>query len=219
MSPGATVADQLVDNNSQIRKHGTQLMAIADGSAAVPSSFWSIDTTTRAGKTLVLPNLLPAGYVNMGYITTDGISESRDVGSSDLNMVQDIEPVRSDIETLTRTLQVTFGESSSWTKALAHNIPVKDWPATKSSSFAYHDGAVNEFPYYRILILTQDGVGDAAVYRVEFAYRAKITDMGDRTLNRTDAETTQRTFTCYRDEVVGKSYSELSEPAVRNTSA
>ena len=215
MSPGATVADQLDDRNSLIRKHGTQLMAIADYETPVPSAFWSTDTTTTPGKVLTLPAVLPEGFRNLGYITTDGISESRDVGSSDLNMVQDIEPVRSDIDSLTRTLQVTFGESSSWTKALAHNKPVRDWPATRSSSFEFYDGEESEFPYYRILILTQDGVGAGAVYRVEFAYRAKVTDMGDRTLNRTDAEMTQRTFTCYKDEVVGRSYATLSEPAVK----
>lgn len=208
---GATVADQLSDNNSFVRKHGTQLMAIADYDVEVPDSFW--ERTTTNGVIQTLPAILPEGFKNLGYITTDGISEERDVSSSDVNMVQDLDPVRSDIDGLGRTLQVTFGEVNSWTKALAHNLPVAEWPTKKSSSYAFYDGEISEFPYYRILILTQDGRGDGAVYRVEFAYRAKVTDIGGRTLNRTDIESTQRTFTCYKDAIEGRSYATESEPA------
>lgn len=201
-----TVSSMLADDNRLVQKHGTQILAIADYSAAVPTSWFAAPTTGG----LVLPNALPAGYKNMGFITTDGITESNDVSTSDVMMVQSIEPVRSDIDSITKTLGVTFGESSAWTQALAQQIPVGQWPADKTAAWEYHDGGRTEFPYYRLFILTQDGEGDGAIYRAEYAYRAKITDRGDRTLQRSDAEQIELTFTCYVDPVAGRSYTKAS---------
>lgn len=218
---GATVADQLDDNNVFVRKHGTQFMAIADFSVAPPEQdeFFVFDTTTTPGFRRALPIVLPAAYKNMGYITTDGIGESRSLSTSNTDMVQDIEPVRTDVDSNVRTLQVTFGEVNSWTKALASGLPVNEWPAVKSSSWGYADGRRTQFPDYRILIFTQDKVGDQAVYRIEYAYKATVTDMGDRTLNRSDIEGTQRTFTCFKDPEVGDSYWQQSEPALLKIAA
>ncbi|WP_146244940.1 hypothetical protein [Curtobacterium sp. MCBD17_028] len=201
------VASQLANDNRFIRKHGTQIFAIADYSAAVPEDWFGAPDATTG---VILPIALPEGYFNMGYITTDGIKDANNVSASAVNMVQDLDPVRNDIDGMTKTLDVTFGESNAWTRALAHGIPVADWPASKTVGYEYHDGDKADFPFYRGLILTQDGVGSSRFYRVEFAYRMQVTDIADRTLNRTDVEATGRTFTCLRDPEVGRSYTEAS---------
>jgi hypothetical protein len=199
-----TVADMLADDNRLIRKHGTQFLAIADFSDPIPATWFT------AG----LPTALPAAYRNMGYISTDGVQESNDIGASDVNAVQDLDPVRSDVDSRSKTLQVTFLEASGYTMGLAHWLPVDEWPTDKTAAWEFHDGERTDAPYYRLALFTQDGVGDDAVYRVEFAYRAKVTDMGDRTLNRTDAESLQFTFTCYKDPVVGRTTTKASTAAV-----
>jgi hypothetical protein len=198
------VISQLADDNRNVRRHGNTLLTIADYSAAVPTEFFGSDG---------LPVALPTGYKNMGYITTDGIKIPTDISNDNSMMLQDIEPVRSDLTAFTRTLQVGFGEQNAWTKGLAHKQPVSAWPSDKNAAWSYDDGDGNDFPYYRILLLSQDGAGDSAVYRVEFAYRAKVTDLDDRTLSRSDDEVTSPTFTCFRDPVVGKSYTEASSPS------
>ena len=99
----------LNDNNGNVRKWGTQLLAIADYSTAMPEPFF--DTTTNK------PNQLPEGFKVMGYISTDGAKMSRGIESADTNAVQDLEPVRSDITGRTRTLQITFLEMNAWVKA------------------------------------------------------------------------------------------------------
>ena len=95
----------LNDNNGNVRKWGTQLLAIADYSTAMPDPFF--DTATNK------PNQLPEGFKVMGYISTDGAKMSRGIESADTSAVQDLEPVRSDITGRTRTLQLTFLEMNA----------------------------------------------------------------------------------------------------------
>ena len=71
----------LNDNNGNVRKWGTQLLAIADYSAAMPDPFF--DTATNK------PNQLPEGFKVMGYISTDGAKMSRGIESADTSAVQE----------------------------------------------------------------------------------------------------------------------------------
>lgn len=213
--PGASVADQLIINNGLIRKHGMQFMAIADYSTPMPASFFEFDTTTKAGFIKALPVVLAAGFKQMGLITTDGFTKAADVSTQTTMAVQSLEPQRNDVESIGRTLAVTFQEASSYTKALAHNLPVSDWPATRSKSWGFADGNTVALPYYRVICFTQDGVGDDAVYSVDAAYKAQVTAMGDNVKNRTAADETNRTFTLFRDDLIGRTAWEQSEPAIR----
>lgn len=200
------VISQLADDNRNVHKWRNTLLGIADASVEIPESFFSASDG--------LPIALPTGFKNLGYITTDGISHSYDVSSDDTNMLQDLDPVRSDITSLGHTLQVAFGETNGWTKALAHGLPVSQWPTDKNAAWIYDDGAIGDFPYYRLYTISQDvSPGGVTVYRVEFGYRAKVTDIDDRSLNGSDVEEVNRTFTFYRDPVVGKTYTEAQTAA------
>lgn len=194
------VVSILDDNNGNVRKWGTQLLAVADYSTAMPSSFFD-DTTKK-------PNALPKGFKILGYISTDGMKISRSIDSSDVSAVQDLEPVRSDITSKTRTLQVTFLEMNAWVKGLAHGVSVSQWPSDKNGGFEYSDGAITDFPYLRLIVLMQDGTGVGAHYRVEAGYKVKVTNQGDLTHSRSDAEGEETTFTFYRDPTANKSFYE-----------
>lgn len=194
------VVSILNDNNRNVRKWGTQLLAIADYSTAMPADFFDAATNK--------PNALPEGFKVLGYISTDGAKMSRGIESSDTNAVQDLEPVRSDITGRTRTLQVVFLEMNAWVKALAHGLPVSKWPTKADDGFEFTDGEATDFPYYRLIWLGQDGVGADAHYRIEAGYRVKVTNQGDSTKNRSDAENEDQTFTFFRDPKTGKVFYE-----------
>jgi len=198
------VVDQMVNDNRNVHKWRRVILALADYSTAVPETFFGTDG---------LPIALPTGYKNMGYVTTDGIAHSYDVSSDDTTMLQDLEPVRSDQTGKTHTFQVAFGETNGWTKGLAFGKPVSEWPTDKNAAWIYDEDPDSGDSYYRAITLAQDGVGASAVYRVEAAYRIKVTDMDDRALNGSDVEEVNRTFTIYRDPVVGKSYTEAQTAA------
>ncbi|MEO5538421.1 hypothetical protein ABJC08_02845, partial [Bifidobacterium adolescentis] len=62
----------------------------------------------------------------------------------------------------------------------------------------------------------QDGVGDAAHYRIEAGYRVKVTNQGDTTKNRSDAEGEDQTFTFFQDPKTGKVFYEGEKIAKTN---
>ncbi len=204
-----TIADvqQYMQNNpGNVRKHATMIIAIADYSTPAPEKFFGADG---------LPCQLPEGYKQLGYVTTKGMVEKRSVKTDDTTMLQDLEPVRSDLSSSTRQLDVTFGEANAYTEALRAGLPVASWPESKDSkTWAYTERGVSQMPLYRIYLIAQDGVGADAVYRVEFGYKTTISGFGDRTLDRTDTEDLGFTFDVLTDEKTGKQYDKASSVKV-----
>lgn len=191
------VTDNLETDNRLVLKHGNKILAIADYDEPPVETLF-----TPEGE----PSPLPAYFRQMGYVTTDGVVQGNDVSSTDTNMDQDVEPVRSDIESIARTLGVTFGEANAWVNGLFHSLPVSEWPAAKNDPWDFTFGEVSDPPFYRLLLLTQDGTGSQTKYRVEQAYRAKVTNLGERTLSRSTAEGFQFTFGLYKDPATNKTY-------------
>lgn len=204
-----TIADvqQYMQNDpGNVRKHATMILAIADYSTLAPETFFGADG---------LPCKLPDGYKQMGYVTTKGVVEKRSVKTDDTTMMQDLEPVRSDLSSSTRQIDVTFGEANAYTEALRAGLPVASWPESKDSkTWSYTERGLSQLPLYRIYLIAQDGVGADAVYRVEFAYKATITGFADRTLDRADTEDLGFTFDVLTDEKTGKQYDKASSVKV-----
>ena len=184
-------------NNKAVRKWGRMLLAIADESTPVPTEFFTPQH---------LPIALPEGYKDMGFITTDGLTETDALTAEDTMMLQSLEPVRNDVTGRVQTIAGAFGESNAWTNALAHGLPVSEWPEAPDAPWVYDDGELSDWPYYRVFLIGQDGVGPNAVYKVEFAYRAKVTSKTDRVKSRTAPETLGFTFGLYKDPAAGKTF-------------
>lgn len=189
---------ELMDTNSRlVRKWGRKLVALQDYSAPVPTTFF--DTTTKTP-------VLPADAKVLGYITTDGVVLPSSVSTEPTNMDQDLEPVRTDITGIDKSVTAAFGESSSsWLHALRHGQPCSAWPAKKDAPWVFDDGDFVDFPYYRLWLISADGPEEAAFYRVEYGYRAKVTATNDRTHARSTNESIGFTFGLFKDPVVGKS--------------
>ena len=191
MSPA--VIDVVDLNETNVRKWGTQLIAVGAYDAVVPDDLFGEDH---------LPVALPTGFHDLGFVTTDGVTMPDSITSEPTTMLQSLEPVRTDVTGRERSLAVVFGEGHAWTNALWHGVPVEDWPAVKDGPWDFTDGGdVADYPWLKILLYGQDGVGANAVYRVEAAYRAKVTSKTDRTLSRGTSENFGLTFGLYRDPV------------------
>lgn len=187
----------LTINESAVRKWGTQLFAIADYDTAAPSSFFGGDH---------LPIALPTDHMDMGFVTTDGVTAADSISSEPTNMLQSLEPVRSDVTGREQSLSVVFGEANAWVNALYHLQQVADWPADRDGAWEFTDSGITDSPYYRVMLYAQDGVGSQAIYRVEYAYKAKVTSKTDRALSRSASESFGFTFALYRDPLLDKGF-------------
>ena len=185
----------LTVNEAAVRKWGKQLFAIADYDTAAPVSFFGGDN---------LPIALPAGHRDLGFMTTDGATAADSLSSEPTQMLQSLEPVRSDVTGREQTLTGVFGEANAWVNALYHGLAVADFPADRNGPWEFVDSGITDTPYYRVMLYGQDGVGTGAVYRLEYAYRAKVTAKTDRALSRSAAETFGFTFTLYRDPLLDR---------------
>ena len=184
-------------NESKVRKWGTVLFAIADIGTAIPADLFGVDH---------LPIALPAGFKDLGFITTDGVTAVDSLSSEPTTMLQSLEAVRTDVTGREMNLSAVFGESNAWVNALYHSKLVSEFGADKDGAWDFTEAGISDTPYYRILMFAQDGVGDSAVYRVEAAYKAKVTAKTDRALGRTNAETFGFTFGLFRDQDLDKTY-------------
>lgn len=196
---GVSVSSLLATNTRRdhVRKWGTQLLAVEDGDAAVPSAWFDVADH--------LPTALPAGAKILGFITTDGMTQAKAISREGTQMVQSLENVRDDITGIEQTLAVTFGQASSgWVNALIHGKQPSEFPADAHAPWVFHDGEITDYPYLRVHVIMQDGVGDQAFYRYEYGYAAKIISLNDRTLNRTTAEGLGVTFGLFKDVAAGR---------------
>lgn len=185
----------LTVDNTLVRKWGRVLVAVQDYSEAVPTSFFDAEDRTP---------ILPASAKQLGFITTDGVTAAKSISSSDTNMLQWVDPVRSDLETVTKTVACAFGESTNaHVQAVFEGKQVADFPAAADAAWSFDDADFVDFPYYRLWLLAADGVGDQAFYRVEYHARAKVTATTDRTLARANPETIGFTFSVFKDAVSG----------------
>lgn len=189
------VENILTVNENAIRKWGKQLLAIADYDTAAPSSFFGGDT---------LPIALPTGHKDLGFLTTDGITVADSLSTEATQMLQSLEAVRNDVTGREQSLTGVFGEANAWVNAMYHGLQVADWPADRDGPWEFTDVGITDTPYYRILLYGQDGVGSQAVYRVEYAFKAKITAKTDRALQRSGEESFGFTWTLFRDPLLDK---------------
>jgi len=197
-------------NDLKVRKWGTMKFMIADSDATIPDELFGGD---------YLPiDLPPTGFKDLGWVTTDGISATDSLTSESDFGLQSLEPTRADLTGRERSLAVVFKESNAWVNALFHHKLVSEFDASRDAAWDFTDSALSELPEYRILLAAQDGVGDAAVYRFEAAYRAKVTAKTDRALSRA-AETFGFTFGLFRDPVLDKTFRRAEDgPSMHGTS-
>lgn len=204
------VQELLTIRDDAVRKWGTQLAFIQAPDAPVPATF--IDATTHEP-------VLPDDALQLGYITTDGISQEDSVSVENTPMLQSLEPVRYDLTGIEKTLTVAFGEDNAFVQALWHAVPFEEFPAEAYGPWRFSDGEITEYPWFRFGVIMQDGVGAQARYRFEYAYRAIVTAKTARTLNRSDAESFGFTFGLAKDPTVKRSFERIQDGPVYHPAA
>ena len=193
--------DLLKVDDSLVRKWGRILLALEDYSAPVPQSFFT--TTDRTP-------ILPPTAKQLGFITTDGVTFGRSISSTDTNMLQWTDPVRSDKESDVVTIAAAFGEATNaFVNAVYEGKQVSAFPSSPKAPIVVHGGEIDEFPDYRVHLIGVDGVGDKAVYRYLYGYKGKVTAVTDRNLARSNPETIGFTLTLSKDAATNRVFTDM----------
>ncbi|MEU3000179.1 phage tail protein [Streptomyces sp. NPDC006995] len=102
---------------------------------------------------------LPAGYVPVGYTTTDGVTFSGDLSTSDVQSGQASSPTRSDVESDTVTAQWVPQETNAAAVALYENLPLAgagSLPDLGSATWTWSRPKTPPTLYRRLVFIAED---------------------------------------------------------------
>lgn len=151
---------------------------------------------------------LPAGYVPVGFTTTDGITFSGDLSTSDVESGQSASPTRSDVETDTQTAQWVPQETNAAAIALYENLPlsgVGSLPALGSGTWTWSRPKTPPTLYRRLLFIAEDLNKETGnpFYIVRHFPSALRTGREDEQWTRTSEISRGVTYQAYIDDTAG----------------
>ncbi|MEF9903672.1 phage tail tube protein [Streptomyces sp. P9-A2] len=151
---------------------------------------------------------LPAGYVPVGYTTTDGVTFSGDLSNSDVESGQSSSPTRSDVETDIQTAQWVPQETNAAAVSLYENLPLAGAGALPDLGTATWTWSRPKTPptlYRRLVFIAEDLNKETgkAIYIVRHFPSALRTGREDEQWTRTAEIARGVTYQAYVDDAAG----------------
>ncbi|MFF9758571.1 phage tail protein [Streptomyces caelestis] len=151
---------------------------------------------------------LPAGYVPVGYTTTDGVTFSGDLSTSDVESGQSASPTRSDVETDTATAAWVPQETNAASVALFENLPLSGvgaLPELGSATWTWSRPKTPPTLYRRLVFIAEDLNKETgnAIYIVRHFPSALRTGREDEQWTRTAEISRGVTYQAYIDDAAG----------------
>ncbi|MEW1568320.1 hypothetical protein AB0454_35750 [Streptomyces sp. NPDC093509] len=185
--------------SSLIRKALRYAIFAADASADPVTTPFDEDGVLQA---------LPAGYVPVGFTTTDGVTFSGDLSNSDVESGQSSSPTRSDVETDTQTAQWVPQETNAAAVALYENLPLSgagSLPEIGSAAWTWSRPKTPPTLYRRLVFIAEDlnKTTGEPLYIVRHMPSALRTGREDEQWTRTSEISRGVTYQAYVDDVLG----------------
>ncbi|MFE4051239.1 phage tail protein [Streptomyces sp. YIM B13518] len=151
---------------------------------------------------------LPAGYLPVGYTTTDGVTFSGDLSTSDVESGQSASPTRSDVETDTQTAAWVPQETNAAAIALFENLPLSGTgalPELGSATWTWSRPKTPPTRYRRLVFIAEDLNKETgnAIYIVRHFPSALRTGREDEQWTRTAEISRGVTYQAYIDDAAG----------------
>ncbi|MCR8947165.1 phage tail protein [Streptomyces sp. OUCMDZ-4982] len=151
---------------------------------------------------------LPTGYVPVGYTTTDGVTFSGDLSTSDVTSGQSASPTRSDVESDTVTAQWVPQETNAAAVALYENLPLSgtgSLPVLGAATWTWSRPKTPPTRYRRLVFIAEDLNKDTGnpLYIVRHFPSALRTGREDEQWTRTSEIARGVTYQAYVDDVLG----------------
>lgn len=150
---------------------------------------------------------LPAGYDDLGWLTSDGAQFSRDVSTSEVTSWGSVSPTRTDITSDTTTMSVTAQETKLLTIGLATGVDLSALVAnTTTGELSVAKPSRPKSRHYRVLSLAVDQGDGGEIYIARFLPRAKVTGFSEQSFGGGDDPISWGvTFTGEEDSALGYS--------------
>lgn len=176
------------------------------GSAFIaPVTATAISETFVTGATSALA-ALPTGYEDLGWLSNDGMSFSRDVSTADVTSFGSVSPTRSDVTSDTSTVTVTCQETKLQTIGLATGADLTSikTPTASTGAVMVRKPIAPTSKFYRLFCISKDD-GDAGdIYIARFFPRAKVTSFSEQAFGGGDDPISWGvTMTGYPDSTLG----------------
>lgn len=151
---------------------------------------------------------LPAGYVPVGYTTTDGVTFSGDLSNSDVTSGQSASPTRSDVETDIRTAQWVPQETNAAAVSLYENLPLTGigaLPAIGTAAWTWSRPKTPPTLYRRLVFIAEDlnKATGQPLYIIRHFPSALRTGREDEQWTRTAEISRGVTYQAYIDDTAG----------------
>lgn len=186
------------NRTTNVRKGLNALAFLAPMTMAVPVSI------TDAGGAL---KEIPADFMPLGLITTDGITFSADAKNEEVPALGYAEAVRSDLTGAPKSVKLTVLEPVRKTiQQLVYGIDLSQTKASKTTGeITFDEAAIPALDEYRLLLVMADGPA-ADEWLIGRCYpRVKLSSLPDEKWAASDAIQFDLEFSAFMDETAGTS--------------
>lgn len=185
------------DNPTLVRKILEAVAFLAPETGAV--------ITALTGATGALQTI-PTDYLPVGLVTPDGYTFGGDTNTGNVDAMGYTAPVRTDIESQTRTVQFTALET--WKRNLAElrygmDLSAVTQATTTSGEITFDHPARPLQRYYRLLVIGKDGSGTGEWFRGKWFPRVSVTSFPEEVWSATTPDQAQIQLSTYVDDVIG----------------
>ena len=166
----ATWADVVQKQNELIRKALDAEVWLAPSSIAVPDAITDVDGVSP---------LLPTGFLPLGHHSDDGLRWGRELETSDITSHGSVEPSRSDIRRVNRTVAVTAQETNRLAIEASLGVDLSALTPGTGGTVTFEEPDRPRAVYYRLLGIGVDD-GDAGRDLHRAALHPREGDRGGR---------------------------------------
>lgn len=188
-------ADWKDKNNAFIAKARQGSVFVAPDDQAIPAAL-----TSTSGATLIA---LPAGWVDVGWTTTDGVQFGREVEQSDVNSWGSVQPTRRDVTSDTESITFTMQETKAKTLEL-YTGAVMPSAAVTTSEVIIDKPAVPAIRFFRVMVIAEDENDDGYLYIAHLYPRCSVSSYGESSFSGGDDPLQYEvTLTSFEDATAG----------------
>lgn len=146
---------------------------------------------------------LPTGWIDLGYLSEDGIEFAKATDFADTMAWQSRDKLRSDATSDQDTATMTFLETKPQIEAIYNSLPLSTMPDVGAVNYSYIKPAVPALLFRSLLFIGVDGSGDQVEYVVRLWPRCLMTGPDNTTWSASAEASWPMAFSPYPDARAG----------------